>query len=63
MHHPDVLDEVGLLVEAVFAVVADERTLIQMNRAQVALQVALRFVLKQNGDNIVGRWGHRSREV
>lgn len=63
MHHPDVLDEVGLLVEAVFAVVADEWTLIQMNRAQVAIQVALRFVLKRNGDNIVGRWGHRSREV
>ena len=44
--HPDVLDEVGLLVEAVLAVVADKRTLVEVNRAQVAVKVAFRFVLK-----------------
>ena len=46
MHHPDVFDEVGLLVEAVLAVVADEGTLVQVNGSQVAIQITLRLVLK-----------------
>ena len=44
--HPDVLDQVGLLVESVLAKAANERTLVEVNRTKVAVKIAFRFVLK-----------------
>ena len=46
VNHSNVFDEIGLLVEAVLAVATNERTLVQVNSAKMAVQVTLRFVLK-----------------
>ena len=47
VNHSDVFDEIRLLVEPVLAVVADERTLVQVDGAKVPVQIALGFVLKK----------------
>jgi hypothetical protein len=47
--HSNVFDEIRLFVEAVLAVVAHERSLVQVDGAEVPVQIALGFVLeKQN---------------
>jgi hypothetical protein len=42
-----VFDEIRLFVEAVLAVVAHERSLVQVDGAEVPVQIALSFVLEK----------------
>ena len=45
--HSNVFDEIRLFVEAVLAVVAHERSLVQVDGAEVPVQIALGFVLEK----------------
>jgi hypothetical protein len=45
--HSNVFDEIRLFVEAVLAVVAHERSLVQVDGAEVPVQITLGFVLEK----------------